>query len=81
MSQFFKIHFEEVVLELLAPSVREEKVTSTAVALSTRGIPPYSRWGCRQTLHQSFPSLVGLSRSLTDTGAILFPPGSTTKTG
>ena len=48
---------------------------------STRSVLPCSRWACRQTLHQSFPSPVQLSLSLTDTGILLVPPGSTTKVG
>ena len=35
----------------------------------------------RQTFHQSFPSLVRLSLSLTDAGAVLVPSGSTTEVG
>ena len=49
--------------------------------LSTGGVPHCSRWGCRQILHQSFSFLVGLNLSLTDAGAVLVPPGSTTETG
>ena len=48
---------------------------------STGSILPCSRWGCRQNFHQSFPSLVGLSLSLTDTGILLIPPGSTIEAG
>ena len=35
----------------------------------------------RQTFHQSFSSLAGLSLSLPDTGTLLVPPGSTTEMG
>ena len=79
VSQFFRIQFKGVRLKLLAPICKRKK--SDQRHLSTGGVPLCSRWGCRQTLHQSFPSLVGLSLSLTDTGAILVPPGSTTKMG
>ena len=51
LSQFFRIQFKGVRLELLAPICqREKKATSTI--FSTGGVPPCSRWGCRQTLHQ-----------------------------
>ena len=66
LSQFFRIQFKGVRLQLLAPICRREK--SNKRHLSTVGIPPCSREGCRQTLHQSFPSMVGLSLSLTDRG-------------
>ena len=75
LSQFFKIQFTGVRLELLATICKREK--SEQRPLSTGGIPPCSRWGCRQTFHQSSPSLVGLSLSLTNAGTILVPPGST----
>ena len=45
-------------LELLAPICKRER--SNQHHLSTGGVPHWSTWGCRQTLHQSFPSLVGL---------------------
>ena len=79
LSQFFRIQFKEVRLELLAPICKREK--SDQSPLSTGVVPPCSRWGCRQTLHQSFSFPVGLSLSLTDTGNILIPPGSTTQMG
>ena len=78
LSQFFRIQFKGVRLELLAPIHKREN--SNQHHLSIRGIPPCSRWGCRQTVHQSFPSLVGLSLSLTDGGNLLIPPCSMTKT-
>ena len=58
-------------LGFLAPICNREKKKSDKCHLSTGGVPPCSRWGCRQTLHRSFPSLVGLSLSLTDAGVIL----------
>ena len=46
-------------MELLGKkNVREKK--SDQHHHSTRGVSPCSRGGCRQTLHQSFPSLVAL---------------------
>ena len=80
LSQLFRVQFKGVTLELLAPICKRGK-KSNQCPLSTVGIPPCSRWGCGQTLHQSFPSLVGLNLSLTDAGAILIPPGSTTEMG
>ena len=50
LSQFFRIQFKGVRLELLAPICKREK--SDHGHFSTGGIPPCSRWGCRQTLHQ-----------------------------
>ena len=67
LSQFFRIQFKGVRLELLAPICRREKRNKH----HTRGIPPCSREGCRQTLHQSFPFLVGLSLSLMTQGPYL----------
>ena len=49
--------------------------------LSIQSVPPCSRWGCKQTFHQSFPSLVRLSLSLTDAGTLLVPCGSATEAG
>ena len=79
LSQGFRIQFKGVRLELLAPICKREK--SDKRHLSTGGIPPCSRWGCRQTLHQSFPSLVRLSLSLINAGDLLIPPSSTNETG
>ena len=45
-------------LELLSPICKREK--SDQHRFSTGGVPPCSRCGCRQTLHQRFPFLVGL---------------------
>ena len=50
LSQFFRTQFKGVRLELLAPICKREK--SDQGHFSTRGVPPCSRWGCRQTLHQ-----------------------------
>ena len=50
LSQFFRIQFTGVRLELLAPICKREK--SDQGHFSTGGVPPCSRWGCRQTLHQ-----------------------------
>ena len=77
-------------------SLLSSKRKQTSDIFSTRGIPPCSRWGCRQSLHESFSFLVLLSLSLrhqsfsflvwlslspTDTGTILVPPASTTEVG
>ena len=75
---FFRKQFKGVRLELLAPICKKEK---NQRPLSTGGVPPCSRLGCRQTLHQSFSFLFELSLSLTDAGDLLIPPGSTTETG
>ena len=48
LSQFFRIQFKRVRLELLAPICKREK--SDQRHFSTGGVPPCSRWGCRQTL-------------------------------
>ena len=50
LSQFFRIQFKGVRLELLAPICKREK--SDQCHLPTGGVPPCSRWGCRHTLHQ-----------------------------
>ena len=50
LSQFFRIQFKGVRLELLAPICKREKRDQGH--FSTGGVPPCSRWGCRQTLHQ-----------------------------
>ena len=79
---FFGIHVKGVVLELLAPICKREKSNIYSCGfLSTGGIPPCSRWGHIQTFHLSFPFLVGLSLSLTDTSALLVPPSSITEVG
>ena len=51
LSQFFRIQFKGVRLKLLAPICKREK-KRPAPFFSTGGVPPCSRWGCRQTLHQ-----------------------------
>ena len=68
--------FQDTVFSLCK---REKK--SDQHPLSTAAVPPCSRWGCRQNLHQSFSFLVRLSLSFTDTGDILVPPHSTTEMG
>ena len=80
LSQFFRIQFKGVRLKLLAPICKRENKNDQC-HLSTGGILPCPRWGCRQILHQSFPSPVGLSLSLTDAGNLLAPPSSTTEMG
>ena len=48
-----------MVLELLPPICKREKKQHPQPWLfSTRSALPCSRWGYRQTLHRSFPSLV-----------------------
>ena len=49
--------------------------------LSVGSVLLCSRWGYRQTFHSSFPSVVRLSLSITDAGAVLVPSGSTTEVG
>ena len=73
LSLFFKIHFKGVVLELLAPICKRKKQHPQPWLLSTGDVPPCYRCGCRQTFHQSFPSLVRLSLSLSDAGILLVP--------
>ena len=51
LPQFFRIQFKGVRLELLAPICRKK---SDQHHFSTGGVPPCSRWGCRQTLHKKF---------------------------
>ena len=79
ISQFFRIQFKGVKPELLAPICKREK-KPPAPSFYWR-LPPCSRWGCRQILHQSFYFLVGLNLSLTDAGDLLVPPGSMTELG
>ena len=67
LSQLFRIHFKGVRLELLAPICKREK--SDHCHFSTGGVPPCSRWGCRQTLHQKLFH-PGRTLSLTDAGAV-----------
>ena len=78
---FLKIHFKGVILNWLAPICKRKKQDPQLWLLSTGGIPPCSRWGCRQTFHQSFPSLVGPSLSLTNADVLLVHLCSITKVG
>ena len=79
-----KYIFKWVVLELIAPIYKREKSSIHSCFFfffPTRSALHCSRWGCRQTLHWSFPSLVRLSLSLTNAGILLISPSSTTKVG
>ena len=67
---FLKIPFKGVVME---PELRKKHHPQPWL-LSTGDVPLCFRWGCRQTFRRSFPSLVGLSLSLTDAGILLVPP-------
>ena len=49
LSQFFRIQFKGVRLELLAPICKREK--KRPASSFYRRHPSLSRWGCRQTLH------------------------------
>ena len=64
-------------LELSAPICKKE-VTSTIFLLEAS---LSALDGGVDRLHQSFLSLVGLSLSLTNAGAVLIPPSSTTEMG
>ena len=81
LSQLFRVQFKGVRLEFLAPICKRKMWPAPFFFFLTGGIPPCSRWVCRQTLHQKLSFLVGLSLSLTDAGAVLDPPGSTTEMG
>ena len=82
LSQLLKIHFKGVILELLAPICKIEKSgIHSCNFFPTGSVPSCSRWGCTLTLHQSFPSLVRLSLSLTDASTVLVPPSSTAEVG
>ena len=70
-----------MVLELLAPICKREKS-----GIHSHGFfPPKASFpaldGGVDRLHQSFPSLVGISLSLTDAGILLVPLGSITEVG
>ena len=80
MSQFFNIHFEEVVLELLAPICKREKsgIYRCGFFPPAASLPALDG-GVDRRYTKSFSFLVGLSLSLTDAGAVLVPPGSTTE--
>ena len=84
LSQLFlpPIHFKGVVLELLAPICKGEKsgIHSHGFFPPEASFPVLDR-SVDKTLQRSFPSLVRLSLSLTDTGTLFIPPGSTTKAG
>ena len=61
LSQFFKINFKEVVLELLAPICKKEKKRHPQLwLLSTGGIPPCSRWGVNRLSTEDFLPLSDL---------------------
>ena len=79
LSQFFRIQFRGVRLELLAPICKREK-SDQGHFLPEASLPALDG-GVDRRYIKSFFFLVGLSLSLTDTGAVLIPPGSTTEMG
>ena len=80
LSQFFRIQFKGVRLELLAPICNREKKATSGIFLPEASLPALD--GGVDRLHTKiFSFLVGLSLPLTDAGVILIPPGSTTETG
>ena len=80
LSQFFRIQFKGVRLELLAPICKREKKRPAPFFLPEASLPALDG-GVDRRYTKSFSFLVGLSLSLTDAGTILVPPGSTTKMG
>ena len=78
--QFFRIQSKGVRLELLAPICKREKKVTSAIFLPEASLPALDGSVDRRYT-KSFSFLVGLSLSLTDAGAVLVPPGSTTKMG
>ena len=80
LSQFFRIQFKGVRLELLAPICKREKKRPAPFFLPEASLPALDG-GVDRHYTQSFSFLVGLSLSLTDAGAVLVPPGSTTEMG
>ena len=77
---FFRIRFKGVRLELLAPICKREKKRPRPFFLPEAPLPALDG-GVDRRYTKSFSFLVGLSLSLTDAGAVLVPPGSTTKMG
>ena len=69
-----------VRLELLASICKRGKKETSAIFLPEVSLPALDG-GVDRLYTKSFSFLVRLSLSLTDTGAVLVPPGSTTKTG
>ena len=80
LSQFFRIQFKGVRLELLAPICKREKKRPAPFFLPEASLPALDG-GVDRRYTKSFSFLVGLSLSLTDAGAVLVPPGSTTEMG
>ena len=67
-------------LELLAPICKREKKRPAPFFLREASLPALDG-GVDRHYTKSFSFLIGLSLSLTDTGAVRIPPGSTNKTG
>ena len=80
LSQLFRIQFKGVSLELLAPICKREKKRSAPFFLPETCLPALDM-GVDRRYTKSFSFLVGLSLSLTDAGAVLGPPSSTTEMG
>ena len=79
-SQFFRIQFKGVRLELLAPICKREKKRPAPFFLLEASLPALDG-GVDRLDTKSFSFLVGLSLSLTDAGIMLVPPTSTTEMG
>ena len=72
------MQFKGVRLELLAPICKREKKVTSTLFLPEESLPALIG-GVDRLYTKSFSFLVRLSLSLTDAGAILVSPGSTTK--
>ena len=80
LSQFSRIQFKGVRLELLVPICEREKKAASAIFLLEASLPALDG-GVDRIYTKSFSFLVGLSLSLIDAGAVVDPPGSTTRMG
>ena len=80
LSQFFRIQFKGVRVELLAPICKKKKKATSTIFLPEASLPALDG-GVDRHYTKSFSFLVGLSLSLTDAGAVLIHPGCTTEMG